>query len=82
MTPVAIAITCNNPTVPEVDGGAIALLLTALVLGLRHGVDWDHIAAITDITSTSGAAQAAEMEHESAHEPNRRLHLSRPRPNG
>lgn len=23
--------------------------LTAFVLGLRHGIDWDHIAAITDI---------------------------------
>lgn len=53
---------------PELDGSAIALLLTALVLGLRHGVDWDHIAAITDITSTTGAAQAAELEHESEHE--------------
>ncbi|MDX1509860.1 MAG: hypothetical protein R3249_00800 [Nitriliruptorales bacterium] len=29
------------------------LLLTALGLGLRHGVDWDHIAAITDVASTS-----------------------------
>jgi ABC-type nickel/cobalt efflux system permease component RcnA len=27
-----------------------AILLTALGLGLRHGVDWDHIAAITDIS--------------------------------
>jgi high-affinity nickel-transport protein len=26
------------------------LLLSTLGLGLRHGVDWDHIAAITDIT--------------------------------
>lgn len=26
---------------------------TALLLGLRHGIDWDHIAAITDITSSS-----------------------------
>jgi len=31
----------------------VGLLLTALVLGLRHGVDWDHIAAIADL---SGAA--------------------------
>ena len=53
---------------PEVDGGLVALLLAAFTLGLRHGVDWDHIAAITDITSTTGAAQAAEMEHESEHE--------------
>ena len=31
----------------------LAVFLTALSLGLRHGVDWDHIAAITDITSAS-----------------------------
>jgi len=29
-----------------------ALLLTTLLLGLVHGIDWDHIAAITDITGT------------------------------
>lgn len=28
------------------------LLLSTLGLGLRHGVDWDHIAAITDITGS------------------------------
>ncbi len=28
------------------------LLLTGLIAGIRHGVDWDHIAAISDITST------------------------------
>lgn len=50
------------------DAGTIALLLTALVLGLRHGIDWDHIAAITDITSTTSAAEAAEVEHEEVHE--------------
>lgn len=32
--------------------GGLALLLLGFVLGLRHGVDWDHIAAITDITSS------------------------------
>ncbi len=52
---------------PEADAGAIGLLLTALVLGLRHGIDWDHLAAITDITSTTGAAQAAEAEHQDEH---------------
>ncbi len=31
----------------------VGLLVTSLVLGLRHGVDWDHIAAIADL---SGAA--------------------------
>jgi ABC-type nickel/cobalt efflux system permease component RcnA len=34
------------------EGLSIALLGTALVFGLRHGFDWDHIAAITDITSS------------------------------
>ncbi len=32
----------------------LMLFMSALVLGIRHGVDWDHIAAITDITGTSG----------------------------
>lgn len=35
------------------DWGGIALIGTGLGLGLRHGIDWDHIAAITDITSTT-----------------------------
>jgi cytochrome c biogenesis protein CcdA len=49
------------------DAGSLGLLGTALVLGLRHGLDWDHIAAITDITSTTGVAQAAEHTHELEH---------------
>lgn len=32
---------------------SIGLLLTALGLGLRHGIDWDHIAAIADISSAT-----------------------------
>lgn len=28
------------------------LLLAGLIAGMRHGIDWDHIAAISDITST------------------------------
>jgi hypothetical protein len=31
----------------------VALLLGMVALGFRHGFDWDHIAAITDITSTT-----------------------------
>jgi high-affinity nickel-transport protein len=34
------------------SGFGIGFLLTAFGLGLRHGIDWDHIAAITDITSS------------------------------
>jgi len=30
----------------------VGLLLTAFGFGFRHGIDWDHIAALTDITGT------------------------------
>ena len=33
----------------------VGLLLGMAALGFRHGIDWDHIAAITDITSTTTA---------------------------
>jgi hypothetical protein len=45
----------------------LGVLVTGLVLGIRHGIDWDHIAAITDITSTTAAAAAAEAAHEEQH---------------
>ena len=37
-----------------VDGSEldVGLIVAAILFGLRHGVDWDHIAAITDITAT------------------------------
>ena len=47
--------------------GAMTLLGTALLLGIRHGIDWDHIAAIADITSTTSAAETAEELHEWEH---------------
>jgi hypothetical protein len=36
---------------------ALALMGPALVLGVRHGIDWDHIAAITDIASATTAVE-------------------------
>jgi hypothetical protein len=45
----------------------VGVLLTGLVLGIRHGIDWDHIAAITDITSTAAAAGVAEAAHAEQH---------------
>jgi high-affinity nickel-transport protein len=33
-------------------GFRFGLLLSAFLFGFRHGIDWDHIAAITDITSS------------------------------
>jgi high-affinity nickel-transport protein len=47
--------------------GTVSLLTTALLLGIRHGIDWDHIAAITDITSTTAAADAGERAHQEEH---------------
>lgn len=41
-------------------GGAFALIGGAFALGLRHGIDWDHIAAITDITSTTATTLPEE----------------------
>ena len=48
--------------------GGAGLLWTALVLGIRHGFDWDHIAAISDVTSTTATADVAEEVHEASHE--------------
>ncbi|MFL5726410.1 MAG: hypothetical protein ACJ767_12995 [Chloroflexota bacterium] len=45
----------------------VGVLITGFVLGIRHGIDWDHIAAITDITSTTAAAGIAEAAHEEQH---------------
>jgi high-affinity nickel-transport protein len=36
----------------------LPLVLGMIALGFRHGFDWDHIAAITDITSTTTASHA------------------------
>ncbi len=43
-----------------VDSGSLRLaLLSAGVLGFRHGLDYDHIAAITDISSVQARARDA-----------------------
>jgi high-affinity nickel permease len=54
---VAIAPTAVN----------LGVLLTGLLLGIRHGIDWDHIAAITDITSTTAATGMADAAHAGQH---------------
>ena len=45
----------------------IGVLLTGFVLCIRHGIDWDHIAAISDITSSTAAASVAEAAHREQH---------------
>ena len=41
----------------------LALAATSFVLGARHGLDWDHVAAITDLT----AARPEDGEHPRRH---------------
>lgn len=54
-------------TADIVDPAGVGILITGLFLGIRHGIDWDHIAAITDITSSAAAAGAAESAHDEQH---------------
>jgi high-affinity nickel-transport protein len=54
----------------------LGVLATGLLLGVRHGIDWDHIAAITDITSTTAAAGMGDAAHAGQHLTDR----ARPRP--
>lgn len=35
------------------EASLLAMIILGLMLGLRHGVDWDHIAAIADITGSA-----------------------------
>jgi hypothetical protein len=42
------------------QASGITLLGAALALGMRHGIDWDHIAAISDITSTTTNVDATD----------------------
>ena len=51
----------------DASPAGLGVLVTGLLLGIRHGIDWDHIAAITDITSTTAAATAAEAAHAREH---------------
>src|SRR5215213_7304135 len=60
----SLIATAAAAVTPAADLG---ILLTGLLLGIRHGVDWDHIAAITDITSTTAAAGVAEAAHAGQH---------------
>lgn len=65
MTDSLIAATAAAATAPTAVG--LGVLLTGLFLGIRHGIDWDHIAAITDITSTTASAHIAEAAHSEQH---------------
>ncbi len=38
------------------DISHLFFLITSFVLGLRHGIDWDHIAAITDVSGSQDSS--------------------------
>lgn len=41
------------------EGLRLGLVATAIGLGFRHGIDWDHIAAITDLTAAQDRPRTA-----------------------
>ncbi len=45
------------------DAVGFALAGTSFALGARHGLDWDHIAAITDLTAPRPGEQDAPRRH-------------------
>jgi high-affinity nickel-transport protein len=49
--------------------GSVGIVTAALALGFRHGIDWDHIAAITDITSTAADSAVPNEEQWLVREP-------------
>ena len=44
-------------TASTTAGFHVGLLATAYGFGFRHGIDWDHLAALTDITSSQRSAR-------------------------
>ena len=64
----ALDLALIHVPVAALAAGGLGILFTGLILGFRHGFDWDHIAAITDITSTTAAADAGAEIHDADHE--------------
>jgi cytochrome c biogenesis protein CcdA len=48
------------------DPGILSLAGLGIALGLRHGIDWDHLAAITDITSATVTTDETTRERPDA----------------
>jgi high-affinity nickel-transport protein len=39
----------------------VGLIVTAVVLGVRHGFDWDHLAALSDIAASQQSRRRSMM---------------------
>lgn len=48
--------------------GLLSLIFLGFALGLRHGIDWDHIAAITDITGSVVTTDEAEESYQAGNQ--------------
>ena len=48
--------------------GLLSLMFLGFALGLRHGIDWDHIAAITDITGSVVTTDEAEESYQAGNQ--------------
>src|SRR3990170_4797326 len=68
LTIILLAALPSSPLLAAGAFGVVGVLGGALALGIRHGIDWDHIAAITDITSSTAPAVDDRSEW-LAHEP-------------
>jgi cytochrome c biogenesis protein CcdA len=49
----------RRPYPDAVEGFSWGLLISGFLFGLRHGIDWDHIAAIADITGSTDERRRA-----------------------
>lgn len=58
---IELAVSLPGPLALGI-GGSIGIIGAAVALGFRHGIDWDHIAAITDITSTTTSGEDGSAE--------------------
>jgi ABC-type nickel/cobalt efflux system permease component RcnA len=54
-----VATGCFNRPVLEEGGFSFGLLVSGFWFGVRHGIDWDHIAAIADITGSQDERRSA-----------------------
>ena len=61
------------------DPGILSLAGLGIALGLRHGIDWDHLAAITDITSATATSDETTREHADSPSPLARAAALAPR---
>ena len=57
--PMQLPFLATRPYPGAVEGVSWGLLLSAFLFGLRHGIDWDHIAAIADITGSTDERRRA-----------------------